>query len=148
MTLKEQLSDDLKGAMRAGDTEKRDAIRLIQAAIKQEEIDGRMTLDDTAVQAVITKMVKQGHESIADFTKAGRPEMVAEEEKRLALFSAYLPQMMSRAEVEAIAAQTIADLGVTDAKASGQVMSKLMPQLKGKADGRLINEVVRDLLSR
>ena len=146
MTLKEQLMADLKTAMRGKDTEKRDTIRLLQAAIKQEEIDSQTTLDDTAVQAVLTKQAKQRRESIADYTKAGRDELVAEEEKQLAIIELYLPQMMSQDEIEVVARDTIAELGVTDIKGMGQVMGQLMPKLKGQADGRDVNEVVRRLL--
>lgn len=146
MTLKEQLTAELKTAMRTGDVERRDTIRLLQAAIKQEEIDRQVTLDEAGVQAVLQKQAKQRRESIADFEKAGRIELVAEEQKQLNIIETFLPQMMSRAEVEAIARQVIAQLGVTDAKGTGQVMSQLMPQVKGKADGRVVNEVVRDLL--
>jgi uncharacterized protein YqeY len=146
MTLKEQLTADLKTAMRQKDTDRRDTLRLIQAAIKQEEIDSQTTLDDTGVQAVLVKQAKQRRESIADYEKGGREDLLAEEEKQLEIIEAYLPQMMSREEIEDIARQTIEALGVTDSKGMGQVMGQLMPQLKGKADGRVVNEVVRDLL--
>lgn len=146
MALKEQLTADLKDAMREKDIDKRDTIRLLQAAIKQEEIDEQTTLDDAGVTAILTKQAKQRRESISDYQKAGRPEMVAAEEKQLAIIESYLPQKMSRAEIEVIARQTIAELGVTDIKSMGQVMGQLMPKLKGQADGREVNEVVRALL--
>ncbi len=146
MSLKEQLTADLRTAMRARDVEKRDTIRLLQAAIKQEEIDSRTTLDEAGVQAILAKQAKQRRESIADFEKAGRTDLVDEEAAQLAIIETYLPQMMSREEVEAAAAAAIAQLGVSDIKSMGQVMGVLMPKLKGKADGRVVNEVVRDLL--
>ncbi len=146
MTLKEQLVADVKTAMRARDVERRDTIRLVQAAIKQEEIDNQITLDDAGVQMVLQKQAKQRRESIVDFEKADRPQLAAEERGQLAIIETYLPQMVSRAEVEVIARQTITDLGITDMKGMGQVMGALMPQLKGQADGRVVNEVVRDLL--
>jgi len=146
MTLKEQLTADLKSAMREKDIEKRDTIRLLQAAIKQEEIDEQTTLDDAGVTAILTKQAKQRRESIDDYQKAGRPEMVAEEEKQLAIIESYLPQKMSREEIEVIARQTITELGVTEIKSMGQVMGQLMSKLKGQADGREVNEVVRALL--
>lgn len=146
MTTKEQLMADLKTAMREKDIEKRDTIRLLQAAIKQEEVDSQTTLDDAGVQAILTKQAKQRRESIADYTKAGRDEMAAEEEKQLVIVEAYLPQMMSQADIEVIARETITELGVTDIKGMGQVMGQLMPKLKGQADGRDVNEVVRRLL--
>ena len=147
MTLKEQLNNDVKTAMREKDTETRDTLRLLLAAIKQEEIDKQVTLDEAGVQAVITKQAKQRRESIADYTKANRLDLVEEEEKQLVIIEKYLPQMMSREEIEVIAKAVIAETGVTDAKGMGQIMGKLMPQVKGKADGRLVNEVVRELLN-
>jgi uncharacterized protein YqeY len=146
MTLKEQLTEELKIAMRSGNVERRDTIRLLQAAVKQEEIDHQTTLDDAGVLAVLQKQAKQRRESIADYEKANRPELAAEEQQQLTIIETFLPQMMSREEVEELAQQVISDLGVTDMKEMGQVMGKLMPQVKGKADGRLVNEVVRSLL--
>jgi len=96
--------------------------------------------------AVLTKQAKQRRESIDDYKKAGRSEMVAKEERQLNIIEAYLPQMMSREDIEEIARQTIEESGVRDMKGMGQVMGQLMPKLKGQADGRVVNEVVRDLL--
>ncbi|MCB8926376.1 MAG: GatB/YqeY domain-containing protein [Ardenticatenaceae bacterium] len=146
MSLKETVQQDRIAAMKSGDTAKRNTLALLLAAIKQEEIDSQTTLDDAGVQALLTKQAKQRRESIADYEKAGNPEMAASEEAELAIIEAYLPQQMGRDEVAAIAAEIIAELGVTDAKGMGQVMGKLMPRLKGQADGRLVNEVVRELL--
>lgn len=146
MSLKQQLQDDLKEAMRGGEAARRDVLRLVLAAIKQAEVDGQKALDDAGVQDVLTKQAKQRRESMADYEKAGRADLVAGEQAELAVIDAYLPQMMSEAEVRAAAVALIAELGVTDAKGAGQVMGRLMAQLKGKADGRLVNQVVRDLL--
>jgi uncharacterized protein YqeY len=148
MSLKETLQQDRIAAMRGGDTEKRNALGLLLAAIKQEEIDNQTTLDDEGVQAILMKQAKQRRESMADYEKAGNPEMVASEQAELTIIESYLPQQMGRAEVAAIAAEIIAELGVTDAKGMGQIMGKLMPKLKGQADGRLVNEVVRELLQQ
>lgn len=148
MSLKEQLRADMAAAMREGDTARRDALRLLLAAVKQAEVDEQATLDDAGVQAVLAKQAKQRRESIADYERAGRPELAAQEAAEVALIESYLPQMMSREEVEAVAAEVIAELGVTDVKGMGQVMGRLMPQLKGRAEGRLVNEVVRELLQR
>ena len=146
MSMKETLQKDRITAMREGDTEKRNAVGLLLAAIKQEEIDSQTTLDDAGVTAVLTKQAKQRRESIADYEKAGRPEMAANEQAELAIIESYLPQQMGREEIKAIAAEVVAELDVHDAKGMGQVMGKLMPRLKGQADGRLVNEVVRELL--
>jgi uncharacterized protein YqeY len=146
MSLKIQLETDIKAAMRDGDKPKRDTLRMMVAAIKQEEIDNRTTLEDEDVLAILTRQVKQRRESIADFEKAGQPEQVEQEKYEMALIETYLPQMMSQAEIEPIIAQIIADLGVTDVKGMGQVMGKVMAELQGKADGRLVNQIVRQQL--
>lgn len=146
MDLKERLRTDLTVAMRGNDTQRRDVLRMVLAAIKQIEIDSRLTLDDAGVQDVLRRQVKQRQESIADYTRANRPDEVARETAEAALIESYLPQMMSREAVEELARAAIAETGVTDAKGIGQVMSRLMPQVKGRADGRLVNDVVRGLL--
>jgi uncharacterized protein len=147
MLLKERLQTDMAAAMREGDAAKRDTIRMLLAAVKQIEVDERRTLDDSTVQDVISKQAKQRRESIADAEKAGRADLAAQEQAELTLIEQYLPQMMSRAELRTLAAQIISESGISDAKGMGQVMSRLMPQVKGRADGRLVNEVVRELLS-
>ncbi|MCP4415639.1 MAG: GatB/YqeY domain-containing protein [Chloroflexi bacterium] len=146
MSLKETLKNDRFAAMRAKDTARRNALGLLLAAIKQEEIDGQMTLDDEGVTAVLRKQAKQRRESIADYEKAGRAEMAAGEQAELTIIEAYLPQQMGREEIAAIASEIITELGVNDMKGMGQIMGKLMPKLKGQADGRLVNQVVRELL--
>ena len=146
MTLKDTLRSDVAAAMRAGEIQRRDVLRMVIAAIKQVEVDSRQELDDAGVQDVLRKQIKQRQESIADFTKAGRAEDVEREEAEIAIIQAYLPQMMSREEIERLARAVVAELGAVDAKATGQVMARLMPQVKGKADGRLVNDVVRGLL--
>ena len=147
MGLKDQLKSDMAAAMKSGDNEKRDVLRMLMAAIKQTEVDDRIELDDAGIQKVLTKQAKQRRESIADYEKAGRTELANQEKMELSHIEAYLPQMMSREEIEKIASAIVADLGATGPKAMGQVMGKLMPQVKGKADGRLVNEVVRELLN-
>lgn len=146
MELKDRLRDDLATAMRAGETQRRDVLRMVLAAIKQTEVDTRQVLDDDAVQDVLRKQLKQRQESIADFTKAGRQADVDRELAESAIIEGYLPQMMSREEIEQLARPIIQDLGATDVKSMGQIMSRLMPQVKGRADGRLVNDVVRGLL--
>jgi uncharacterized protein YqeY len=146
MSLKEKMRSDMAAAMRAGDNDKRNTLRMLLAAVKQTEKDNQVTLDDAGVESVLTKQAKQRRESIHDYEKAGRTEMAANEKMELAIIETYLPQMMSKEEVSAIAANVIAELGVTDMKGMGQIMGRLMPQLKGKADGRVVNEVVRELL--
>lgn len=146
MALKEQLRIDLTAAMKSLDFHRRDVLRMVLAAIKQYEVDSRLDLDDSGVQDILRKQIKQRQESIADFTKAGRPEEVELETAEINIIQAYLPQMMLRSEIEQLAQAIISENGVTGAKGIGLVMAQLMPQVKGKADGRLVNEVVRDLL--
>lgn len=146
MDLKEQLRTDMTAAMRAGEAQRRDVLRMVMAAVKQTEVDTRTALDDAGVQDVLRKQIKQRQESIADYSKAGRPSEVEREMAEIAVIEGYLPQMLSREEIEQLARVAIAETGVTDPKGIGQVMSRLMPHVKGRADGRLVNEVVRELL--
>lgn len=146
MDLKEQLRTDMMAAMRAGNAQRRDVLRMVMAAVKQTEVDTRVALDDAGVQDVLRKQIKLRQESIADFTRAGRPSEVEHEMTEIAVIEAYLPQMLSREEIEQLARVAIAEAGVSDPKGMGQVMSRLMPHVKGRADGRLVNEVVRGLL--
>jgi hypothetical protein len=146
MNLKETLRADMETAMREGDTVKRDTLRMILAAIKQDEVDQQTVLDDDECQKVLVKQAKQRKESIADAKKAGRDDLVREEQAELAIIEAYLPQMMSRAEIEAQAADVIRELGASGMQDMGRVMGQLMPRLQGRADGKLTSQVVRELL--
>jgi uncharacterized protein len=143
---KERLQTDIREAMKAGDSQRRNTLRLMLAAVKQEEVDRQTELDEAGVQAVLAKQAKQRRESIADYETAGRSEMATKEKEELDVIEEYLPQMMSREEIEQVATAVIAQVGAADIKSIGAVMGQLMPQLKGKADGRLVNEVVRKLL--
>lgn len=146
MTLEEQLRLDMADAMRSGDNQKRDTLRLLLAAIKQVEVDGQQSLDDAGVQTVLAKQAKQRRESIVDYERAGRSDIAVLEQAELVIIESYLPQMMSREEITEVAAQTITDLGADGPKDTGRVMGSLMSQVKGKADGRLVSEIVRELL--
>ena len=146
MDLRERLHADLTTAMRGGDAQRRDVLRMVLAAIQQTEVDSRKTLDEDGLQDVLRKQLKLRQESIADFEKAGRPKEVERELTESAIIEAYLPKMMTREEIEQLAKGVIEELGVTDAKSMGQVMGRLMPHVKGRADGRVVNNVVRGLL--
>lgn len=146
MSLKERLQNDMKSAMREGQTERRDVLRLLLAAIKQTEVDSGKTLDDKGVEDLLMKQMKQRRESISDYEKAGRPEQAAQEKAEVVVIEEYLPKMMSREEIEALVAAAISQLNITSAKEMGRLMGYLMPQVKGKADGRLVNEVVKELM--
>ncbi|MFN2135352.1 MAG: GatB/YqeY domain-containing protein [Candidatus Promineifilaceae bacterium] len=148
MSLKEQLRLDMADAMRSGDKEKRDTLRLLLSAVKQVEIDEQVDLenDDEAVLAVLNKQAKQRRESIDEYAAAGRADLVDEEKAQLVLIESYLPAQMDRYEITLLAQGVIEATGASGPKDTGMVMGQLMPKVKGKADGRLVNEVVRELL--
>ena len=147
VNLKQKLTDDLRQAMRDGDTVKRSTIRLVMAAISNAEIARRGTLEDADILGVITKEVRQHHESIDAFKQGNRPDLVAQEEAELAVLQGYLPRQMTREEVVAAARRVIEEVGALGPGDKGKVMPKLVAQLKGKADGREINAVVSELLT-
>ncbi len=148
MNLKETLTSDMNAAMRAKDDSRRDTLRLLLAAIKQEEVDGRITLDNAGVLAVLTKQAKQRRESVADSERAGRADLAAIEQAELSIIQSYLPTMLERAEVEQLARQIITEQGATGMKDMGRIMGALMPHVKGRADGKLVSDVVRELLQQ
>jgi uncharacterized protein YqeY len=145
--LQQKLTDDLKQAMKAGDTVKRSVIRLVMAAIKNAEITKQKALEDGDILGVIAKEIRQRKESIEAFKEGNRPELVANEEAEMAILEAYMPAQMSRDEIIAEARKVIAEVGAESIRDKGKVMPKLIANLKGKADGREINEVVSELLS-
>lgn len=150
MSLKDQLNADLKEAMKAGDDVRKNALRAILAAIKQAEIDRRASqpagLTDDDLIALLQKEVKARRESIADAEKAGRADLTAVPLADIAIYESYLPQALSRAELEDLARAAIAEAGVDSPKGLGAVMKILSPRVKGRADGKTVNDVVRALL--
>ena len=146
MSLKEQLNNDLKDSMRNKDKVQTETLRLLKSAIKYADIEAKAELDDSGVLAVIAKQAKQRRDSIAEFEKANRTDLVDKEAAELAILERYLPSQMSEEEITEKAQAVIAELGITDIKGVGQVMKRLMAELKGQADGKLINQVVRRLL--
>lgn len=145
--LKLKLADDLKQALRQGDKVKRSAIRLLIAAINNAEIARQAALEDADIYGIIAKEIRQRKESIDAFKQGNRPDLVTQEEAEMAVLQGYLPQQMSREEIVTEARKVIAEVGAQGIKDKGKVMPKLIAQLKGKADGREINEVVTELLS-
>ena len=131
-TLKERITEDMKAAMRGGDKERLGTIRMLQAAIKQREVDERITLDDAQVLAVIEKMVKQRKESIVQFEQGGRADLAAKEKAEIEQLQAYLPAQLGDAEVDALIREAIAATGASSIKDMGKVMGAV----KGKAAGR------------
>ncbi len=145
--VKAKLSEALKAAMVAKDTARRDVIRLMQSAVKQIEVDERKTLTNEDVLTILQKEVKKRRESAEEARKAGRVDIAESEEAEIAIIEQFLPQQLSRAEIEVLVRDAIAQTGATSAKEMGKVMGVLMPKTKGVADGKLVNEVVRSLLS-
>ena len=147
MSLSERLMEDLKQAMRQSDTMRKDAIRMVRAAIQNAEIAKQHPLDDNEVIEVIRKEVKQRQEAIAMFAQGGRQDLVEQETQQVNILEAYLPQQMSAEEIAALAQQAIAALGAKGPADMGLVMRTLMAQLKGQADGRVVNQIVQKLLN-
>lgn len=147
MSLKEQLAADLKDAMRQRDALRRDVLRYSMAAVKNAEIEAGSELDDVAVTAVLAKEAKRRRESIEEFKKGNRPDLVEKEEAEVAILDAYLPEAVSRDEIVAAAREVVAETGAAGPRDIGKVMPVLMQRFAGRADGREVNEVVRELLS-
>lgn len=148
MSLNERLTEDMKTAMKAGPASKvrLDTIRFLRSALKNVEIDKKAPLTDEDVLGVITKQVKQLKDSIDEFQKAGRSDLVEKAQAEVAVLSDYLPQQMSEAEVRDLARQIITEVGAQGPKDMGKVMGPLVARTKGRADGKLVNQVVKELL--
>ena len=147
-SLEERLSTDLKQAMKNGNTTRRDVVRLVMSAIRNAEIAKQSTLEETDVLGVIAKEARQRQESIDAFKQGGRDDLVSKEEAEMKILQAYLPEQMSRDDIAAAAREVIAAVGAQGPGDKGNVMKELMPKLKGKADGKEINEVVTELLNQ
>ena len=147
MSLKDKLTEDLKQAMRQGDEQRRSTLRLVMAAIKNAEIEKRREMKEGELLAIIAKEAKQRRESIAQFEKGGRQDLVDREKAELQILVAYLPEQLSREEIEAQARQIIEEVGAASPAQMGQVMRQLMPLMQGKADGKLVSQVVKELLT-
>lgn len=147
MSLKEQLAADLKDAIRQRDERRRNVLRLTLAALHNAEIAARQELDEPAVLSVLTKEAKQRRESIEEFRKAGRQDLIEKEEPELAILAAYQPQQLSREEIVQAVRKAIEETGASGPGDLGKVMPVLMQQVRGRADGREVNEVVRELLA-
>lgn len=147
MTLKERINEDMKAAMRAGETGRRDAVRLLLAAIKQKEVDERVVLDDAAVVAVIDKMLKQRRDSITQYDAAGRADLADAERFEADLLTAYMPAGLSDAEIGAALAAAIAEAGAAGPGDMGKVMAVLKPKLAGRADMSEVSKRVKAALA-
>ncbi len=147
MSLKEQIKNDVKAAMRAKETHKRDTLRNIQAAIKQIEVDQRIEVDDDIVEKILMKYAKQREDAIIQFKEAGRDDLVTKDETELALVMSYLPEPMDDEELEKILQEIIANTGATSMRDMGKVMGVAKSTIGSRADGGRINQIVKKLFS-
>ena len=147
MSLKEQLQRDLQDAMRARDEQRKLALRMALTAVQLAEVEQRSELDDVAIVEVIRKEVRRREDALEMVRQAGRTDMVAEDEAQVAILRAYLPQHLTAEELTAIAREVVAEAQAASPADMGKVMKLLMPRVQGKADGRMVSQVVRDLLS-
>ena len=147
MSLRDQINDDLKAAMRSGDAARRDTIRLLTAALKQREVDERKTLTDADVLAVIEKMIKQRRDSISQFEQGGRQDLADKEKQELTLLQTYMPQAMGEDELAAAIASAVSETGAAGPADMGKVMAALKPKLAGRADMGKVSAAVKARLT-
>jgi uncharacterized protein YqeY len=147
MPLRDRITEDMKSAMRAGEKERLATIRLALAAIKQREVDERITLDDVQVLAVLEKMIKQRKEAIGQFETGGRADLVAKETAEIAVLQAYLPAQMSDAEIDALIAEAISSTGAASIKDMGKVMGVVKAKAQGRADMGALSARIKQKLS-
>lgn len=143
MTLRERINEEMKTAMKARDSEKLGAIRLLQAALKQKEVDERVEITDDIVLAIVDKMLKQRKDSIEQYTAGNRMDLVAKEQFEVTVLQAYMPAQLSEAELAAVLDRVIAETGATSAKDMGKVMNALRPKVAGRADMGKLSAVVK-----
>ena len=146
MALKEQLLADLKASMKAKDTVKKSTVTMIRAAILQVEKDNKVELGDAEIQEIIAKQMNQRRDALDEFKKAERDDLIAQTEAEMRVIEAYLPKQLTQEEIEAIVDETIKETGAESAKDMGKIMGALMPKVKGLADGKLVNQIVREKL--
>ena len=147
MALREQLNEHIKGAMKAREQDRLATLRLLLSAVKQREVDERITLDDAGVIAVVEKMIKQRRESIVQYEKGARQDLADKEKAEIAVLEAYLPAQLSQAEVEAIVAEAVASTGAKSAADMGKVMGVVKPKIAGRADMGKVSALVKAKLA-
>jgi len=147
MSLREQLNEEIKTAMKARETERLNALRLMLAAVKQREVDERVAMDDAGVVSVVEKMIKQRKDSIAQYEKAARTDLADKERYEISVIEAYLPKQMSQQELEAAVAEALAATGAKAASDMGKVMGVLKPRLAGRADMGKVSALVKAKLA-
>lgn len=147
MSLKQRITEDMKMAMRSGNAKQRDTIRLLQAAIKQREVDERITLDDSAIISVIEKMLKQRKDSITQYEAAQRLDLANSEKEEVSILSTYMPQALSDSEIENLITQTILETSAAGMQDMSKVMSMLKPKLAGRADMAKVSALIKTRIS-
>lgn len=146
MPLKEQLKEDLKSAMKDKDTVRKNVVQLIKAGVLQVEKDKKITLDDEGVLDVIAKQLKQRRDSLPDYEKSGREDLINQLKREMEILMGYLPAQLTMEELEQIVKDAVLSTGATTIKDMGKVMAAVMPKTKGRADGKEINRIARSLL--
>lgn len=146
MTLKDKLKEDLKSAMKEKDTIRKNVVQLIKAGVLQVEKDSKVTLDDDGVLDVIAKQLKQRRDSLPEYEKSGRDDLISQLKREMDMLMEYLPPQLSHEELEAIVKQAVEETGAQSVKDMGKVMAAVMPKTKGRADGKEINRIARELL--
>ncbi|SHK14584.1 GatB/YqeY domain-containing protein [Tepidibacter formicigenes] len=143
MSLKSKLMDDLKLAMKEKNQVKKSVVTLIRSAVKQYEVDNRAELDDEGILDIVYKQMKQRKDALEEFEKAGREDLINQTQSEIEVLKTYLPVQLSEEEVEKIVIETINEVNASSMKEMGKVMSAIMPKVKGKADGKIVNELVK-----
>ena len=146
MSLRQDIHKDIAVAMKAGDKERLSTVRMLMSAIKYKEVDAHRELTDEETIAVISTLVKQRQDSIEQFTKGNRMDLVEKETKELGVLRTYLPPQLSETEVRDIIKKAVAETGAQGQKDMGKLMKVVMPQVKGKADGKIVNDIVKEVL--
>lgn len=147
MSLKEQLAEDFKAAMKAHDTVRKNTVQMVKARVLQVEKDHHIELDDEGVIEVVAKEVKQRRDSLPEFEKSGREDLVEGLKAEIAVLAAYLPAQLSKEELEVIVKETIEELGLSGMQNMGRAMGAILPKVKGKADGKEVNSLVKQYLA-
>lgn len=147
MSLAERLQQDMKSALKNKEKEKLSTIRMVRAAIKKAEIDHKGPLNDEQIIEVIMREVKQRKDAVQEYEKAGRHDLVEKEKEELQILETYLPEPLTEEELTEIIQETIQQLGVTSKKEIGKVMKTVLPKVKGRAEGKAVNQIVQKLLS-
>ena len=147
MSLKERLADDLKSAMKNKDVIRKNVVQMVRAAVLQVEKDNKVTLDDEGVLDVIAKQMKQRRDSLPDYEKSGRDDLIAELKAEMDVLTEYLPKQMTREEIYAVVEEAVKATGASSMKDMGKIMATVMPKTKGRADGKVINEIARSFFN-